>query len=181
MVMVPGSYQPGLGCPGDGKLRGRYAAYPPFKMGNCLFIPAVLHAARGNFSVDPVEPSLVRRFIDSIPAKFRLVQLHLNCDNSINTADIPFRKRLTYVLDLNRPYEEIARGYSDDNHKNLRKAHRKNISVTRDLSIDQLIAFYRETYGDMNPGITDAHYNRAETGPNRRPNLWRYRALGRER
>ncbi len=64
-----------------------------------------------------------KQFLESIPAKFKLIEINLNSSNKIESfSDFKISKRRTHHLSLNNSIEELRNNYSDNLKRNLKKA-----------------------------------------------------------
>jgi hypothetical protein len=100
-------------------------------------IQPVLCQQLGLFSREEINEKIMKSFLDKIHFPFVLLQLNLG-----NT--FPFKNmtlRSNYLLDLNRPYEELHRGYRSNCRRNLRNidtfglAYEKNTTINDYLDI----------------------------------------------
>lgn len=91
----------------------------------------------GIFSIEPVTPDIIRKFIQKLPSYS--YQLNLNASNFLPDADV----YPNYILSLDKPYEKIAEIYSKNTARNVEKAAKSNLSITKNISIDDFIVFYK--------------------------------------
>ncbi len=99
-------------------------------------------------------------FLKAIPGTYRLADLQFH---TATPASLPgLKPRVTYWLDLNRPYETLLAGYNKDARKNLRRLEELSGPCTLADYPDfgWHIANYRAAYGPMNPELTERHYRR---------------------
>lgn len=101
----------------------------------------------GLFTTGILSQDLVTRFLDAIPVKFKLVEIHLNAFNKVDTTRFNMTPRKNHELELIYPYEEISKHYSRNTHRNIRKAMDAGVEVRRKISADELIALFRNNYG----------------------------------
>ncbi len=72
-------------------------------------------------------PEAVAAFLEAIPARFRLIEITLNRNNRL--AESPaIQIHHTYRLNLGYRYEELAGRYSQNVHRNLKKAANAHLS-----------------------------------------------------
>ena len=107
-----------------------------------LYQPAFI-ASLGVFGKSSDE-TLVKNFLDSIPKKFRLIEISLNHANNFPAAINGYYPRSNYVLDLNRPYEEILHGYRESHRRNILKAKQVGCHITKEISVDEIIRINQE-------------------------------------
>lgn len=81
---------------------------------------------------------MVSLFINSIPKKFRLIEIALN---HTNTGNMPagLQLRMNYVLDLNYPIETLRQKYRENIRRNIKRAQQAGCTVTRDFSVEKVI------------------------------------------
>jgi lipid II:glycine glycyltransferase (peptidoglycan interpeptide bridge formation enzyme) len=65
---------------------------------------------------------------------------------------------ITHLLNLNKPYEEIYKGYSDNLKRNINKANKSGLKIADDVSIDDLIRLFRENKGKEIENFRDKDY-----------------------
>jgi hypothetical protein len=106
-----------------------------------LYQPAFT-ASLGVFGKN-VDESIVKNFIGSIPKKFRLIEISLNHANNF-PAISGYCPRSNYVLDLNKPYEEILYRFRESHKRNILKARQSGCRISRETSIDEIIQIHSE-------------------------------------
>jgi hypothetical protein len=75
---------------------------------------------------------VVKSFVSAIP--YRFYQLQLNVGNVFNS--FVTRKRVNFVLHLNKSYSSIQRGYKKNFIRNLRKSEKENLQIERDIDLE---------------------------------------------
>ncbi|MDB5252856.1 MAG: family N-acetyltransferase [Flaviaesturariibacter sp.] len=98
-----------------------------------LFQP-LLTAQLGLFGGDLTEARF-NSFLQSIPRKFRYLDISLNHRNGFTGSVFPLSTRTNYVLDLGRPYEEILATYRQNAKRNIRKAQQLGCTEAADLPV----------------------------------------------
>lgn len=76
----------------------------------------------GLFSKTLITEPLISAFMESIPSKFRYINIHLNYNNTYFHPGSRFVNRSSYCVDLNQPYTDIYDAFNADAKKNLAKA-----------------------------------------------------------
>lgn len=94
-------------------------------------------------------------FLNAIPHKFLKAGLHLN---PAFTLPENMLQRCNLLLNLNRPYDQIAAGYNADARKNLRKCTEAGIIVETCDDFAAAVSLYREVWGLLNPVLKEQHY-----------------------
>jgi len=102
----------------------------------------------GLFGNQSLGEEVTRRFILSIPPRFRYVDLCLNTYNQLPVMEgIRVRQRLTHELDLISGYEQIRKGYAGNTVRNLKKAAKEGVFVTPHGRPEALIDAFRRHRG----------------------------------
>ncbi len=101
----------------------------------------------GLFTTGHLTQELVTRFLDAIPAKFRLVEIHLNSMNKVDPEKFEVVTRINHELELMYPYEELNRNYSKNTRRNLRKALDAGVEICRRVTADELITLFQRNFG----------------------------------
>lgn len=117
----------------------------------------------------PIQPPFLQQFSFLGDTKNRVFLLKLlskkylrGCINlgnfdSVLGDDFSVRKRPNYILNLNKPLNELEKGFSKDALKNLRKL--KEIGYQSGVCSAKIaIDTYRNAWGKLNNGLTDKHY-----------------------
>jgi hypothetical protein len=107
-----------------------------------LYQPAFT-ASLGVFGKN-ISQEMVKRFLDAIPSKFRLIEISLNYSNLFPSEISGYYPRHNYILDLNKPYEEILKGYRDNHKRNISKANQLGCKVSKEIPVDEIININQE-------------------------------------
>lgn len=107
------------------------------KYGICYLYQPFLTAQLGIFGRQ-ITGEMVSSFINSIPRKFRLVEIALNHANT-GSAQVDTQLRMNYVLDLNHPIEFIQQQYRENIRRNIKKSLQAGCSVTKDFAAEKVI------------------------------------------
>lgn len=94
-------------------------------------------------------------FLKAIPSRFVRVHLQLNAGHVFPSG---LKTRCNLLLDLNRDYESIRSGYTEDAQKNLRRGESAGVICIETHDFQSVIALYQKVYGPMNPVLTERHY-----------------------
>ncbi|MBL7744858.1 MAG: GNAT family N-acetyltransferase [Chitinophagaceae bacterium] len=97
-----------------------------------------LAAQLGVFGKNTTE-EMTGKFIRAIPVRFKLIEICLNSDNIINSPSGSDISRSNYVLDLNKPYEELYQSYKDNIKRNIKKAKQIGCHATKDFDVEKVI------------------------------------------
>ena len=99
----------------------------------------------GVFSDVVVESSLVDQFIKSIPRKFKLIDVFLNSENTIDSSQIQLRDN--YILSLNRPYETIRKQFSKGRKSSVKQAEKFDLTIVDNYDHDVIIELFKKNKG----------------------------------
>lgn len=118
---------------------GVYYLYQPF-------LTAQLGILGNNLNAE-----LVEAFLNSVPKKFQYWDIYFNHGNVFSLENFKLYQRTNYVLNLNKPYEEIYRSYRENLRRNIKKAFQLNCTVQKDFDVEKVIALaLRQMKNDSN-------------------------------
>jgi hypothetical protein len=90
----------------------------------------------GVFSKHAIPKQIIELFIKQI--RIFSYELNLNDKNyHIDAVEYP-----NYILDLNKPYTQIASHYSKNTIRNIEKATKANLTIQTELPVNEFISFY---------------------------------------
>ncbi|MFW5892579.1 MAG: GNAT family N-acetyltransferase [Bacteroidota bacterium] len=103
----------------------------------------------GVFSPDTIHEEQLLEFISSIPPKYKYININLNTYNQLQSSSskILVSGRITYELDLISPYEKLFANYSTNAKRNLKKAEKNKVFVTRNSEPQNIIDLFRQNKG----------------------------------
>lgn len=101
----------------------------------------------GIFSRKDINPNTVKTFADAIPRKYRQIDLFLNENNPCNFIEQKTIEMMSHQLNLNRPYEFLARQYSQNTARNIKSAQKQNLQYSEDSSIKEIIRLFQQNRG----------------------------------
>ena len=112
---------------------------------NYLFQPFFTQQL-GVFSSHKLNNDIVNAFIESIPKKFKFIEINLNKYNKINLPDnYKIKNNKTYEIDLIESYEDIFRRYNKNTIRNIRKAINNNVTIIRGLTPNDVLNLLENT------------------------------------
>lgn len=94
----------------------------------------------GVFSSNEISEKLVLDFIHAIPKKFKKVTVQFNSDNKLQLKNVT--ERVNYVLPLDKPYEEIYKGFNQNRKRGLKKALKSKNAKIKTISSKDFLEFY---------------------------------------
>ncbi|MFI5186259.1 MAG: hypothetical protein ACHQF0_06010 [Chitinophagales bacterium] len=101
---------------------------------------------------------IINQFIQSIPQKFRLIEISLNPNNHISTS--PFIiSRVNYFLSLHKSYDDIYKNYRENHQRNIQKALQAGCNVKKNIPVEEVIALNKQQMKDL-VSLTDNDYDR---------------------
>ena len=73
-------------------------------------------------------------FLKAIPGKFKFLDIYLNHNNVFPLKEFELYQRSNYVLDINKPYEELYTNYRENIQRNIRKALQAGCTLQKDFN-----------------------------------------------
>jgi hypothetical protein len=108
------------------KKYGFYYLYPPY-----------LTAQLGLFG-NHINQELFEAVIQSIPKKFRYWDYNFNHQNIYSVDGFTFQKRINFILDLQKPYEELKRNYRESTTRNIKKSREYGNKLQKNIPISEV-------------------------------------------
>lgn len=93
----------------------------------------------GVFSIKTLDKVTIVAFLTKIPKKFKLVEQFLNASNKIKD-----KKRVNYILPLQKTYTELSKKFSDRRKRSIKKAQKSNLIIKSNHNALQIIALFKE-------------------------------------
>ncbi|MCK9421407.1 MAG: aminoacyltransferase [Bacteroidales bacterium] len=112
----------------------------------------------GLFSSELLTWSKLNEFLSAIPGKFRFIQIHLNSLNKPEELPVSLKLRINHELDMIAPYENLAKNYSQNTRRNLKKAMDAGIILKRNTVADELVNLFKENFGQKEGKLKFRHY-----------------------
>lgn len=112
----------------------------------------------GVFAKD-LNEELITAFIQSIPKRFKLIEISLNHGNMLNQRDTFLMPATNYILSLNKSYTDIYRGYRENHQRNIQRAAQAGCFVRKNIGVDNIIALNRQQMKTIAP-VEAADYDR---------------------
>jgi hypothetical protein len=125
-ALVLGEYEAVMPLPFRKKYGVRYVYQPPF----C----AQLGIFGKNLSAE-----LVAQFLHAIPKQFRLIELSLNQHNRFTVPGFAMQDRVNYVVELDRAYEQIFKGYRENIRRNIKKCEKMGCHTDTMFPVEEVI------------------------------------------
>ena len=127
----------------DALILGEYEIVMPLtwnrKYGIAYLYQPFLTAQLGVFGND-ITAEVVESFLQAIPSQFRYWDIYLNHKNVFTLQQFHLYQRRNFVLDLDKPYEELHQGYRENIQRNIRKAEQMGCTSVKDFDVDRMLA-----------------------------------------
>ncbi len=139
-----------------------YIAVFPLPSGRKLFVSYVYQPfftqQLGVFSCKHLTSAVVREFIDCLPKRYKYVDINLNTLNK--SGDLKCKKipQLNHELDLIFPYSDLVKNYSQNTHRNIKRALQSAISLSSTPSPDEIVQLFRQNRGKQLTHLTNDEY-----------------------
>lgn len=135
----------------DGKwecwILGDYEVVMPvplqFKFGIKFVLQPIYCQQLGVFYKEEISDELFKEFENKIH-KYRVRSYHFNEENT-ERYDPKGEKRVNHVLDLNRPYEEIAKNFSKSTKWNFKQFDKSNLKVFPQTNLESILRLKKQT------------------------------------
>ena len=88
--------------------------------------------------------AIIDDFIKTIPSKFKLIEISLNCGNIFSDSKSFLLLRSNYILHLDKPYEELYKVYRDNHKRNISKAFQLGCTLNKKAPVDEVIRLNEE-------------------------------------
>lgn len=126
----------------DALVMNDYEAVMPLtwnrKYGILYLYQPFLAAQLGVFGND-ISAEILEAFLNYIPGKFRYWDIYLNHRNVFTLNSFKLYQRNNYVLDLNKPYEELYKAYRENIVRNIKKSGQLGCTAGKDLDVERVI------------------------------------------
>ncbi len=98
----------------------------------------------GVFSIEPLDQHKFNTFFEAMPSYFHKVYFRLNYTNTSFEQATAFQKtpRTNLILPLEKSYEQLWGGFSKNTKRNIKKAHKFELKLIKDIDVDLLLSIY---------------------------------------
>ena len=111
---------------------------------NYIFQPAWVQQL-GIFSRHQLKEDLIAEFINSIPRKFKLVDILFNFDNHFSSKYLS--KKDNFILNLSDSYESLFEGYNKLRKRSVKKAKKLNLIIKEVDNSKPIINLFKKNKG----------------------------------
>lgn len=112
----------------------------------------------GLFSRTLLTEKSLLEFVQAIPKKFKFAEINLNTFNKVPQDQFKMQKWLTHELDLINSYDNISKNYSSNLKRNIRKAKKHKLSLTKNIKPEEIIKLFRENRGSTINSLKESDY-----------------------
>jgi len=130
------------------------------KMGTSYTFQPVFTQQLGLFTSSLISPQLVASFIKELKNISPLIQINLNSYNKISDHIIKVEEKVNHELDLISPYEVLKKSYSKNLKRNIKKAEKANLSISKNIKPEAVIELFRENKGKEIHNLKDLDYKK---------------------
>lgn len=112
----------------------------------------------GVYTCGEISEKLVNDFFEAIPPSFKYIEFSLHENNPFNKADFEKKERLFQILELSRSYENLQNEFKGDAKRNIKKAEKNQLTVTNEVSPQQVVDLFKNNKGKELKGLNNADY-----------------------
>lgn len=129
------------------------------KFGFEYLFPPFFTQQLGLFSRQPINTELLKSFITKIPSRYKFIDINLNTENMFLPEGFKFIKNINCTLGLNKNYEQLLDGYSQNLKRNLKKAKgHHQLQVVGMKEADALIDLFKKNKGRGIKNLKEKEY-----------------------
>ncbi|MBK8805468.1 MAG: hypothetical protein IPO21_01980 [Bacteroidales bacterium] len=99
----------------------------------------------GVYSINKLNQDIVNSFIQTIPAKFKQVDINLNRYNKVGAKDFKTVKLHNYLMDLIRSYPDIHNDYKNSFQEKISIAENQKFIIKRKIEFGTFLLFLENT------------------------------------
>lgn len=146
----------------DALVMGDYEAVMPLTWNKKYNIPYLYQpaftASLGIFGNNLTE-TLIENFINTIPKKFKLIEIALNYGNRVSTPSGFSLIKNNYILNLNKTYSELSAAYKENIRRNIKKAQQLHCVCKKNIPVADVIALSKPTLQVLTNTTDDDYKN----------------------
>ena len=102
---------------------------------------------------------MVDQFVQSIPSKFKLIEISLNAGNQFTGQSNRFIPAANYVLSLSKSYDDLYKSFRENHQRNIQKSIQNGNVIQKNISIDEVIDLNKQQMKKVAP-VADESYDR---------------------
>lgn len=135
----------------DALVEGDYERVMPLplktKYGTTYLFQPFFAQQLGVFSVSKINMAIVENFIKAIPSQVKVIDLNFNHFNVLDGEKYNIVENTNYLLDLISDHSKLASAYSTNIKRNLKKAVKSNLSISKGVVPEDIITLFRNNRG----------------------------------
>lgn len=101
----------------------------------------------GIFSKAKVTDKLSNDFIQAIPEEFKYIEFCLHEENAVSTKEIEKKERKYQFVDLNKPYDNVFKSYSENAKRSIKKAIKSKAEIKEGIESNEIVELFKRTKG----------------------------------
>ncbi len=102
----------------------------------------------------------ITEFFQTIPADYKYINVCLNEKNDSGAkVNFELKRRNNYLLYLHQSYEQLFKGFSDHNRRNVNKSKKNDLTIS-DTTHESVVKFYIENKGNDTAKVSIEDYDR---------------------
>ncbi len=101
----------------------------------------------GVFSKTEPTNKLSTDFLKAIPEKYKYIEFCLHETNEFDLPDYSKTERKYQLLDLNAPYLNLYKGYTENAKRNIKKAIKAEFTIKHDVAPEVVVDLFKSTKG----------------------------------
>ena len=117
----------------------------------------------GVFSKFPIDAKKVDQFLKHLPASIKYIDQNLSAYNLLTQQSFHPTTNQNFELDLSIPLTEIRRGYAENTRRNIRKADKNGLKLTKQVNPVDIITLFRTNRGKSISTLTNKSYHLLNT------------------
>lgn len=114
----------------------------------------------GLYSTTKLDTSGLTSFIESIPVKFKRIEINLNAFNNADSVKYKLIPQINHELDLIHSYDAIRKNYTENLIRNIRKGEKAKLSISKNIKPDDIIDLFRKNRGSEIAHLHEEEYMR---------------------
>lgn len=107
---------------------------------NYIYVPPWVQQL-GLFSKYEIDKQLIHDFLNSIPRKYKLVDINFNSKNSFQHKKVLLKDN--YILNLEKSYEDLRMNFSKSRKWRINQAQKLDLKIVEEDNIDTLIEVFK--------------------------------------
>lgn len=114
----------------------------------------------GVFSTKRLNPEVINKFISHIPGHIRYVNINLNSFNKVKNDRLQLVKNVNHIQDMIKEYPLIAKKYSTNTKRNLKKSQKNKLSLMKNIKPEAVVNLFKLNKGKQIEKWNDHHYHK---------------------